>query len=78
MKLCAAKHVIIVCAKFKVTARRFCLLDANALGAGPRYKAHVLGGVVHRFYQRFTRVLPELYFNTPVLPVFYQRAELDL
>ena len=58
MKLCAARHVIIVCAKFKVTARRFCLLDANALGAGPRYKAHVLGGVVHRFYQRFTRVLP--------------------
>ena len=25
------------------------LLDANALGAGPRYKAHVLVGVVRRF-----------------------------
>ena len=30
MKLAA--HVGIVLAKFKVTARRFCLLDANALG----------------------------------------------
>ena len=32
LSFCAATHVIIVCAKFKVTARRFCLLDANALG----------------------------------------------
>ena len=35
------------------------LLDANAfLGGGLRYKARVLPGVQHRFYQRFTRVLP--------------------
>ena len=35
------------------------LLDANAfLGAVLRYKARVLPGVQHRFYQRFTRVLP--------------------
>ena len=27
------RTLLLCCAKFKVTARRFCLLDANALGA---------------------------------------------
>ena len=55
MKLCAATHVIIVCAKFKVTARRFCLLDANALGGGC---CDIKPMFYPLYYTGFTRVLP--------------------
>ena len=52
------RTLLLCCAKFKVTARRFCLLDANALGPPLRYKARVLPALVRGFYPRFIRVLP--------------------